>query len=188
MFTIYPYENQLFVVKLRGAEIRDYLEFSYNRWIQTPGSHVLRIVDDPDPRTGADRWSFEGRTYNFDSAAGLVYTVDVTRPMGSRVRIKSLADGTPFDPEAWYRVAMTSYRASGGGEHLTAGAGIPKEEMEERIVARHPEIRELVYQYFKEHGTIDSALLGDRSLIGEWHFVPKNVVDPMIQEDMKLIF
>ena len=188
MFTIYPYENQLFVVKLRGAEIRDYLEFSYDRWIQTPGSHVLRIVDDPDPRTGADRWSFEGRTYNFDSAAGLVYTVDVTRPMGSRVRIKSLADGTPFDPEAWYRVAMTSYRASGGGEHLTAGAGIPKEEMEERIVARHPEIRELVYQYFKERGIVDSALLGDRSLIGEWHFVPENVVDPMIQEDMKLIF
>ncbi len=188
MFTIYPYENQLYVVKLRGAEIRDYLEFSYSRWIQTPGRHVLKIVDDPDPRTGADRWSFEGRTYNFDSAAGLIYTVDVTRPAGSRVQIKSLADGTPFDPEAWYRVAMTSYRASGGGDHLIAGAGIPKDEIEERIVARHPEIRELVYQYFKEHGTIDSALLGDRSLIGEWHFVPEKIVDQMIQEDMQLIF
>ncbi len=188
MFTVYPYENQLYVVKLKGSEIKDYLEFSYDRWIQTPGKHVLRISDEPDPRTGAKRWSFEGRTYNFDSAAGLVYTVDVTRPAGSRVQIKSLADGSAFDPEAWYRVAMTSYRASGGGEHLSAGAGLSKEESESRIVERHPEIRELIYQYFKQHGTVDAALIGDRAVIGEWHFVPEKVVDPMIREDLGLIF
>ncbi|MBP5626199.1 MAG: bifunctional metallophosphatase/5'-nucleotidase [Bacteroidales bacterium] len=188
MFTIYPFENQLYVVKLKGSEIRDYLEFSYDRWIRTPGKHVLRINDEPDPRTGAKRWSFEGRTYNFDSAAGLVYTVDVTRPAGSRVQIKSLADGSAFDPEAWYRVAMTSYRASGGGEHLSAGAGLSKEESEARIVERHPEIRELIYQYFKQHGTVDAALIGDRAVIGEWHFVPEKIADPMIREDMELIF
>ena len=188
MFTVYPYENQLYVVKLKGSEIKDCLEFSYDRWIQTPGSHVLRISDEPDPRTGAKRWSFEGRTYNFDSAAGLVYTVDVTRPAGSRVQIKSLADGSAFDPEAWYRVAMTSYRASGGGEHLSAGAGLSKEESEARIVERHPEIRELIYQYFKQHGTVDAALIGDRAVIGEWHFVPEKMADPMIREDLGLIF
>ena len=188
MFTVYPYENQLYVVKLKGSEVRDYLEFSYDRWIQTPGKHVLRIIDAPDPRTGARRWSFEGRTYNFDSAAGLIYTVDVTRPAGSRVQIKSLADGSAFDPEAWYRVAMTSYRASGGGEHLFAGAGLSKEESEARIVERHPEIRELIYQFFKQHGTVDAALIGDRAVIGEWHFVPEKVADPMIREDMGLIF
>ena len=188
MFTVYPYENQLYVVKLKGSEIKDYLEFSYDRWIQTPGSHVLRISDEPDPRTGAKRWSFEGRTYNFDSATGLVYTVDVTRPAGSRVQIKSLADGSAFDPEAWYRVAMTSYRASGGGEHLSAGAGLSKEESEARIVERHPEIRELIYQYFKQHGTVDAALIGDRAVIGEWHFVPEKMADPMIREDLGLIF
>lgn len=188
MFTVYPYENQLYVVNLKGSEIKDYLEFSYDRWIRTPGKHVLRINDEPDPRTGAKRWSFEGRTYNFDSAAGLVYTVDVTRPAGSRVQIQSLADGSAFDPDAWYRVAMTSYRASGGGDHLIAGAKLSKDEIEERIVGRYPEIRELVYQYFKEHGTVDAALIGDRALIGEWHFVPEKIADPMIREDMGLIF
>ena len=188
MFTVYPYENQLYVVKLKGSEIRNYLEYSYDNWIQTPGKHVLRIVDTPDPRTGAARWSFEGRSYNFDSAAGLVYTVDVTRPKGSRVQVKSLADGSAFDPEAWYNVAMTSYRASGGGNHLFAGAGLSKEESEERIVARHPEIRELIYQYFKQHGTVDAALVGDRSVIGEWHFVPEKTAGPMIERDMELIF
>lgn len=188
MFTIYPFENQLYVLRLKGSEIQDYLEYSYDRWIQTPGQHVLRMTDSPDPRTGAPRWSFTGRSYNFDSAAGLVYTVDVTRPAGRRVQIKSLADGSAFRPDAWYNVAMTSYRASGGGDLLIKGAGLSKEEIDARIVERYPEVRELVYQFFKEHGTVDAALIGDRSLLGEWHFVPEKTAGPMIEKDLELIF
>ena len=188
MFTIYPFENQLYVVKLKGSEIKDYLEYSYDGWIQTPGQHVLRITNEPDPRTGAPRWSFAGRTYNFDSAAGIVYTVDVTKPFGKRVKITSLPDGEPFDPDAWYKVAMTSYRASGGGDILLAGAGLSKEEAESRIVERLPEIREMVYQFFKEHGTVDNTLFGKRSVLGEWHFVPEKVVKPLMDKDMSLIF
>ena len=188
MFTIYPYENQLFVVKMKGSEIVDFLEYSYDHWIQTPGRHVLRITEEPDARTGAARWSFVNRSYNFDSAGGLVYTVDVTRPAGSRVKVQSLADGTPFDPDAWYNVAMTSYRASGGGDTIIEGAGIPREETDGRLVARYPEIREMVYEYIKEHGTIDPVLIGDRSVIGEWHFVPEKLVAPMMAADMDLLF
>ena len=188
MFTIYPFENQLNVVRLKGSEVKDYLEYSYDNWIQTPGRHVLKIADTPDARTGARRWSFVGRSYNFDSAAGLVYTVDVTRPAGSRVQIKSLADGSSFDPDAWYNVAMTSYRANGGGDIIIKGAGVPKEEIESRIVARYPEIREIIYLYFKEHGTVDAALVGDESVLGNWHFVPEKLVAPMLAADMKLIF
>ncbi len=188
MFTIYPFENQLYIVKMKGSEVKNYLEYSYDHWIQTPGQHVLRIQDAPDARTGAKRWSFEYRSYNFDSAAGLVYTVDVTRPAGSRVQIKSLADGSPFDPEGWYNVAMTSYRASGGGNIIPEGAGLSQEEMDERIVNRLPEIRELIYQYIKEHGTIDAALIRDHGLLGEWHFVPEKLVNPMLEADMELIF
>ena len=188
MFTIYPYENQLNVVKMKGSEIRDYLEYSYAGWIQTPGAHVLRISDSPDPRTGAARWSFTGRSYNFDSAAGLVYTVDVTRPAGSRVQIRSLADGSAFDPDAWYNVAMTSYRASGGGDIILKGAGIPREELDSRIVARYPEIRDLIYEYFKAHGTVDAAMVGDPAVIGSWRFVPEEKAAPMIEADMALIF
>lgn len=188
MFTIYPFENQLYIVKMKGSEVKNYLEYSYDHWIQTPGQHVLRIQDAPDARTGAKRWSFEYRSYNFDSAAGLVYTVDVTRPAGSRVQIKSLADGAPFDPDGWYNVAMTSYRASGGGNIIPEGAGLSQEEMDERIVNRLPEIRELIYQYIKEHGTIDAALIRDHSLLGEWHFVPEKLVNPMLEADMELIF
>ncbi|MCR4825132.1 MAG: 5'-nucleotidase C-terminal domain-containing protein [Bacteroidales bacterium] len=188
MFTIYPYENQLYVVKLKGSEIKDYLEYSYDNWIQTPGRHILKIRNSPDARTGAEHWSFVNRSYNFDSAAGLVYTVDVTRPAGSRVQIRSLADGSAFDPEGWYNVAMTSYRASGGGDIIPEGAGLDSDQMEERIVERLPEIREMIYQYIKKHGTIDAALINDPAVLGEWHFVPEKLTGPMLDADMALIF
>ncbi len=188
MFTIYPYENQLFVLSLTGEEIRKYLEYSYDTWIQTPGKHVLRIREAPDARTGAAKWSFEGRSYNFDSAAGLIYTVDVTKPCGQRVRISGLADGSAFREDVRYNVAMTSYRASGGGELLLKGAGLSREEAESRIVARYPEIRDMVYEFISAHGDITPNLAGDPSVIGEWHFVPEKKVKPLMEADMKLIF
>ena len=46
----------------------------------------------------------------------------------------------------------------------------------------------MVYQYFKEHGTVDNTLFGKRSVLGEWHFVPEKVVGPLMEKDMSLIF
>ena len=76
---------------MSGEEIRNYLEHSYDSWINTIDSaddRLLKMVNQPDARTGQKRWSFVNRSYNFDSAAGLVYDVDVTKPMGERVIIK----------------------------------------------------------------------------------------------------
>ena len=188
MFTIYPYENQMFVVRLKGDEIKNYLEYSYDGWIQTPGEHVLKIKSSPDARTGAERWSFVGRSYNFDSAAGLVYTVDVTKPAGERVNIISLADGTAFDGETWYNVAMTSYRANGGGDLLPMGAGVPDVEADNRVVARYPEIRNMIYDYILKVGELNQANTGDNKILGEWHFIPEEIAEPLIEADMDLIF
>ncbi|MBO6169566.1 MAG: bifunctional metallophosphatase/5'-nucleotidase [Bacteroidales bacterium] len=188
MFTIYPFENQLFVLKLSGRELKSMLELSYDRWICTPGDHVLRIKNTPDPRTGAEKWSFENRSYNFDSAAGINYTVDVTKPFGERIVISGFADGSAFDYEAMYTVAMTSYRANGGGDLLVKGAGIPHEELSSRVVARYPEIREMVYQFIKSHEQVDHDLVSDRTVLGEWRFVPESVALPLLKSDLELVF
>ena len=192
LFTIYPFENQLYVVEMTGKEIKDYLEYSYSTWVNTVSGrgdeHILKIADEPDPRTGQKRWSFVGRSYNFDSCGGLVYDVDVTAPAGSRVVIKSLADGSAFSPDAKYKVAMTSYRASGGGGIMREGAGIDTDSINDRIVARYPEIRELLHEYLKAHGTIDSEVIGDPALIGEWHFTPSALSDRLMTRDMELLF
>ena len=190
LFTIYPFENQLFVVKMTGKEIKDYMEASYDSWINTIGrgqDHVLKIVNAADPRTGQKRWSFENRSYNFDSTGGMIYDVDVTKPMGERVIIKSLADGSAFDPAQTYNVAMTSYRASGGGG-LMAAAGIDTDKIGERVVEYYPEIRNILYDYLVENGSIDPAKTGDKAVIGEWKFVPEKKAEAALDRDMALLF
>lgn len=188
MFTIYPYENQLYVMNLTGAEIKNYLELSYDKWIQNSTDHVLLIQNEPDPRTGADKWSFVNRSYNFDSAAGLVYTVDVTKPYGSRVAIKSFADGSPFNESEMYPVAMTSYRASGGGGLIYEGAGLPAEVAAERIDAKLTEIRDLVYAFIAANNVVDKSVLADEKVIGSWKFIPDDVVAPLMKKDISLLF
>ena len=188
MFTIYPFENQLFVLNMTGREIKGLLEYSYDHWITTPGSHVLNISEGADPRSGATKWSFVNRSYNFDSAAGINYTVDVTKPAGSRVFIESMADGSAFREDATYTVAMTSYRATGGGSLITAGAGIPQDDLAGRIVTKYPEIRDLIYGFISSHEVVDSDMISDRSVLGSWEFVPVDVVEPLMKADMKLLF
>lgn len=194
LFTIYPFENQLFVMDMTGREIRDYLEWDYDQWIQpSPGvdDPLLRIVESDDPRTGQKGWSFVGRSYNFDSAGGLNYTVDVTKPFGQRVRISGLADGRAFSLGKTYRVAMTSYRANGGGGGLTEGAGIPQEALDGRIVARLPELRELIYQFLQNdpEGDISPELIARyKKVLGSWQFVPAAEASVKLERDLSRLF
>lgn len=191
LFTIYPYENQLYVIRMTGKEFKDCLEYSYDKWVNTVASskeNVLKIVNRADPRTGQKGWSFANRSYNFDSAAGLFYEVDVTKPYGSRVSISTLADGSAFDEAAEYNVAVTSYRANGGGGILGEGAGIDTSKIDERVVEYYPEIRDILYDYLLENKVIDPAVTGDPAVIGGWKFVPEKIAVPALEHDMELLF
>lgn len=198
LFTIYPYENQLFVVKMTGLQVKNFLEYSYDHWINTIGNSsdlLLKLRNQSDPRTGQIGWSFIGRSYNFDSMAGAFYTVDVTKPCGERVNISTLADGTPFSLDGEYNVAMTSYRASGGGDTMGEGAGIDTDNIDAIVVKRYPEIREVLYQYFKNHTDADGNIipvtseeLGNESVIGRWSFVPEDIAAPAIERDYDRLF
>ncbi|MGM9739115.1 MAG: bifunctional metallophosphatase/5'-nucleotidase [Candidatus Cryptobacteroides sp.] len=191
LFTIYPYENQLFTLNLTGQEIKNYLEYSYDGWIQTPdagnGNHVLKIRKGADQRTGQENWHFINRSYNFDSAAGLVYTVDVTKPMGERICISGLSGGRAFSCDSTYTVAMTSYRASGGGGLIFQGAGLSPEEADSRITGRYEEMRILLYNWLKDNGEFRMAGFSDPDIIGQWKFVPESA-EALIRDDMKLLF
>ena len=191
LFTIYPYENQLYVIKMSGREVKAALEYSYDKWINTLGAgqkHLLKIKEGADPRTGTKGWSFVNRPYNFDSAAGLFYEVDVTKPYGQRIQISTLADGSPFDESVQYNVAVTSYRASGGGGILREGAGIDTDKIDERVVEYYPEIRELLYDYLLANKVIAPEIIGNSEVIGSWKFVPESKVLPALAIDMALLF
>ena len=83
---------------------------------------------------------------------------------------------------------MTSYRANGGGSLLKDGAGLDSEEVKERIVARYPEIREILYDFILEHRVVNPELVCDPAVIGGWKFVPENIASKAIAGDMKLLF
>jgi len=181
LFTIYPFENLLYLVRMSGKEIKDYLEYSYDQWINTyPGKSefLLKIEKRSD-----GRYSFVNRSYNFDSAAGICYKLDVTKEAGESVSISSMADGSVFSLEKDYLVSMTSYRACGGGGLLSDGAGI--KDCEERIVGRFPEIRDLIYDYFKQHPNVNPE---HTEGLGYWSFEPYDLASRAIASDMKLMF
>ena len=176
---------------MTGREINDALEYSYDKWINTLSPtqhHLLKIKEGADPRTGTKSWSFVNRPYNFDSAAGLFYEVDVTKAYGQRIQISTLADGTAFDEETQYNVAVTSYRANGGGGILREGAGIDTDKIDERVVEYYPEIRELLYDYLLKNKVISSEVVGNSSVIGSWKFVPEKKATPALVADMALLF
>ncbi len=184
MFNLYKYENQLYVMRLTGEEIRKHLEMSYDLWANTMKSaddHLLQI----ESRTygGKERVGFKNLSFNFDSAAGIDYEVDVTKPDGQKVKILRMSNGQPFDEKKYYNVAVNSYRGNGGGELLTKGAGISKAELEKRITWRSErDQRYYLMQEIEKMGTVDAKPNNN------WKFVPENWTKPAAERDMNLLF
>lgn len=185
MFSLYKYENMLYTMSLSGKEIRGALEMSYALW-----TNRMKSADDPllllrtQPREGAaDRAVFQNLSYNFDSAAGILYTVDVTKPEGEKVHILSMADGTPFDETRMYKVAVNSYRGNGGGELLTKGAGIPQDELEKRILSStDKDLRYYLMKYIEQQQTISPKALN------QWRFIPETWTKTASQRDYNKLF
>ena len=185
MFNLYKYENMLYVMTLSGKEIKDILEDSYYMWtnqMKSPQDHLLWFKE--KRREGAeDRASFQNFSFNFDSAAGIIYTVDVTKPKGAKITVVSMADGAPFDLNKVYKVALNSYRGNGGGELLTKGAGIPQEQLKDRIIfSTDKDLRFYLMNYIEKKGTMDPKALN------QWKFVPEKWTVPAAERDYKFLF
>lgn len=183
MFNLYKYENLLYTMELTGREIKDYLEESYGIWTRqmSAGDEHILLFADENPTVGNSR--LKNAAYNFDAAAGIVYTVDVTRPHGEKINIVSMADGTAFDMGKTYRVAVNSYRGNGGGDLLTRGAGIDREDLKKRVVrATDKDLRYYLMKEIERSGVITPKVNGN------WRFVPDDIVTPAIANDRKILF
>lgn len=175
MFNIYRYENMLNVMTLTGEEIKKYLEYSYNLWVSNPSEtgHLLNVNN---------RGRLEKNYYNFDSAAGIIYTVNPFKPYGERVEISSMANGTPFDMTKIYKVAVNSYRYNGGGGHLEQGLGLTKDQIAERLVESvRRDLRGILIDDIQESGHIG------RKPLNNWKFVPEKDLRDVISKDYDMI-
>lgn len=88
IYTIMPFDNTLFTMKLTGAKIKDLLE---------QGAKLEK---------GMIQFS------------GLKFTYDSTLPVGSRVTTMTKLDGTPIDTGATYTVVTNDFMATGGDNFL----------------------------------------------------------------------
>jgi 2',3'-cyclic-nucleotide 2'-phosphodiesterase/3'-nucleotidase len=188
MYKLYRFENMLYTMSMSGSEIKKYLEFSYAGWLNTmkgPGDYLLKFQVSKDGKPilkNGEAW-LKNQPYNFDSAAGIDYTVDVSKPEGKRVTIKSFSNGKPFELDKTYLVAVNSFRGNGGGGHFTAGAGISKNELPKRLIkSTEKDLRYYILNYLEAKGTIKPVALNN------WKIIPEKWVKDARARDYELLF
>ena len=188
MFKLYRFENFLYTMSLSGEEVRKYLEYSYSGWLNTmkgPNDQLLkfRIGKDGKPAlTNGKAW-FKNQSYNFDSAAGINYTVDVSKPDGSRITITGFTDGRPFTTNKIYKVAVNSFRGNGGGGHFTEGVGISKDELRKRVISSTD--RDLRFYILK---SIEKKKSINPESLNNWKIIPEKWVRNVQQAESFLLF
>jgi 2',3'-cyclic-nucleotide 2'-phosphodiesterase/3'-nucleotidase len=148
---LYIYDNTLLGVKVTGAQVKDYLEFTarYFQQVVGPGPFTMAQV------TNAVTPTAPGGTpdYNFDSVAGLdaplTYDIDIAQNVGSRILNLSY-DGVPVTATQEFAMAVNNYRQSGGG-------GFPAVSTAPVVYNAQNEIRQLLIDWVLANGEIDPA-------------------------------
>jgi 2',3'-cyclic-nucleotide 2'-phosphodiesterase/3'-nucleotidase len=150
--SVYIYENTLYTVEMNGAQLRQVLEHAasfYPAWPFRPG----------------DRIRLPG--YNADSAEGVEYEIDLTRPAGRRI-LNLKYQGQPLADDAKLRVATNNYRYAGGGNYKVL-RGLP-------IVYRSPQgIRELLIEYVSRRSAIPAQANGN------WRIMQREAVEAILE-------
>nr|WP_083413151.1 bifunctional 2',3'-cyclic-nucleotide 2'-phosphodiesterase/3'-nucleotidase [Bacillus mediterraneensis] len=155
---LYLYPNTVSTVKVKGADVKEWLEMSAGQFNQIkPGeAGEQQLINNAFP------------TYNYDVIDGVTYEIDVTQPAkydttGKVVnaeanRVKNLQyDGKPIDPNKEFLVVTNNYRASGQFPGVRNNTGV---EM-------YPdENRQAIIDYISAEGTIDP------SADSNWKFSP----------------
>ncbi|WP_432166818.1 5'-nucleotidase C-terminal domain-containing protein [Streptomyces sp. bgisy031] len=138
---LYVYDNTLVAKLMTGAQVRAYLEFSAEYFVQTAAGAVV----DVDKLTNANNRP----DYNYDYVSGLSYDIDVAQTAGSR--IKNLTyQGAALDDAQKFVFAVNNYRANGGG-------AFPHVASAQELWSESTEIRTRIAEWVTAKGTLDPA-------------------------------
>lgn len=113
----YIYPNTLKVIRISGKDMKDALERSASYFILKDG------IVDINPEFSVPK----PQHYNYDMWEGIEYTIDLTKPSGSRI-VNLTKDGVELLMDAYFDVVMNNYRAGGGGGYqMFKGKPVVKE-------------------------------------------------------------
>ncbi|KUM82002.1 bifunctional metallophosphatase/5'-nucleotidase [Streptomyces curacoi] len=137
--SLYVYDNTLVAKLMTGAQIKAYLEYSAEYFVQTAADAAV----DVNKLTNAN-----GRPdYNYDYVSGLSYEIDIAQAAGSR--IKNLAyNGAALDDAQKFVFAVNNYRANGGG-------AFPHVAAAQELWSESTEIRTRIAEWVTAKGVLD---------------------------------
>ncbi|MPY63919.1 5'-nucleotidase C-terminal domain-containing protein [Streptomyces spongiae] len=138
---LYVFENTLEARLMTGAQMKAYLEYSANYFVQTAAGAPV----DPANLTNANGTP----DYNYDVVSGVTYEIDIAKPAGSRVTNVRF-EGAPLDDAQRFVFAVNNYRANGGGNFPHVAAA-------QLLWSNSDEIRNTMIAWVKAKGTIDPA-------------------------------
>jgi 2',3'-cyclic-nucleotide 2'-phosphodiesterase/3'-nucleotidase len=156
---LYVYPNTLKVVRLTGAQVREWLEFSAGQF--------NRIDPAGPPEQNLVNGSYA--SYNFDTIDGVSYRIDATQPARYDRNGKVVAPdahrivelrfgGLPIDELAYFAVVTNNYRASGGGN-------FPGLDGSNIILDAPDENRQALVQYLQGEKRVNPAADGNWRLL-----------------------
>jgi len=149
---LYTFDNNTFaVIKLKGADIKEYLEFCAN---------MFNTID-PNSTEEQDLINRDFPTFNFDTIDGLEYEIDVTQPakynkQGEVInpdssRISNLTyNGKAIDANQEFLIATNNYRAGGNG--------FPWQGRQEIVYTTTEASRDVLKEYIEESKTLDPSV------------------------------
>ncbi|MCB5292736.1 bifunctional metallophosphatase/5'-nucleotidase [Arthrobacter sp. SO3] len=148
---LYIFDNTLLSIKVTGAQVKDYLEWSAQYFKPVSGT-TARAAD----VTNAVTATAPGGTpdYNYDVVYGLdaplTYEIDLAKPVGERITGLSYG-GEALRMDQEFALAINNYRQSGGGN-------FPAVKTAPVLSNSQQEIRQRIIDYVVANGTLDVAV------------------------------
>ncbi len=147
ILALYPFDHTLRAVRLSGARLKAYLEWSA-RYFQVDPAGRIRLND-----------SVPG--YDYDIVSGARYEIDLRRAVGDRIQ-RLTVGGRAVQPTDSFTIALDSRRQAGAdGYTMLAGAPL--------VYDKGESIPALLAEAVRSRSPIDPARFAD----AEWRIVPE---------------
>lgn len=109
LLEVYPYYNRIAKVQLTGQDLYDIIEFNLEYWNVDQAGNVQVNPEYIYPKP---------RHYNYDLFSGIKTIANLSRPVGQRVnQLVDERTQLPIKKDQRYTIAVSQYRAVGGGDY-----------------------------------------------------------------------